>query len=59
MYERIFSRFNSTLVRLKGAVRHVDDLRLRFQFHTGSIKSEAISSAYMKDKTVSIPHWFD
>ena len=53
--------FNSILVRLKEAWRSCRGQEiLRFQFHTGSIKSHPKWMARLrKGFTVSIPYWFD
>ena len=52
--------FNSKLVRLKvKMIKQRAEVTFMFQFQTGSIKSPAEQTNYVRMVQVSIPNWFD
>ena len=51
--------FNSILVRLKAKLRKVGSASIKFQFHSGTIKSAGAPVASSATGSVSIPFWYD
>ena len=50
--------FNSTMVRLKEAIKLLQSIKTEFQFHYGTIKS-AGTLLQLHSVAISIPLWYD